>query len=81
MHTTASFDGTTRQSREGGVLMVSDTPTGKNTQSTRAAIGGFPAYTTSYLNGYVAEMLIYHRGLTASEITQNETYLKNKWGL
>lgn len=34
-----------------------------------------------YLNGYIGELLIWTRTLTASEILQVETYLSDKWGI
>lgn len=44
-------------------------------------VGADDAGNNNYLNGYIGEMMIWTRTLNASEITQVETYLKNKWGI
>ena len=36
---------------------------------------------TAFLTGYIGEILLYTRTLTQSEITNTESYLKNKWGI
>lgn len=36
---------------------------------------------TEFLNGYIAEILVYSSALSASNITDNQDYLKAKWGL
>ena len=36
---------------------------------------------TRQLDGYVAEVVVYNRVLSAAEIVQVETYLMNKWGV
>lgn len=75
----AKWDGTTRTTRINKVNN-SDTPIGKNTTNAYSALGGIP--TTGYmLYGYIAELIVYHRALTATEILQNETYFNTKWGL
>lgn len=35
----------------------------------------------TYMNGYIGEVLMWTRALTATEIAQTETYLNTKWGL
>lgn len=76
----ASWDGTTRTTRIDSVD-VADTPTNKNTRTTEALLGGRDYWSDLNLSGYVAEILIYHRALTADEITQTETYFNDKWGV
>lgn len=42
---------------------------------------GSNADSDSYLNGNIAEILVYNRSLSASEISQVAIYLADKWGL
>lgn len=44
-------------------------------------VGSNDAGNGGYLNGYIGEMLIWTRTLTATEIAQVETYLSQKWGI
>lgn len=44
-------------------------------------VGADDSGSANFLNGYIAEMMIWTRTLNATEIAQVETYLKNKWGL
>lgn len=43
------------------------------------ATGGSPGY--YYLNGYIAEVIMFRRGLNSDEITDVEKYLGKKWGV
>ena len=54
----------------------------KNTFGTAATLGR-SSYSSpaDNLQGNVAEIIIYHRQLSAAEIGGNEYYLRNKWGL
>jgi hypothetical protein len=42
---------------------------------------GETADATEDLDGYIGELLLYTKALTNTEITNTETYLKNKWGI
>jgi len=78
-----SWDGTTRKSILNG-LTYFDTPTNtKNTASDAARIGATTSSNGNYnINGgYIAELIIYHKVLTASELADLQTYLNTKWGL
>jgi len=77
LYATITFDGTTRKTRLNG-SETSDTPAGKSTHASNSRLGG--GY-YNFEHNYIAEFIIYHRGLSGAEITQTETYLKNKWGL
>jgi hypothetical protein len=44
-------------------------------------IGSDDAGNANFLNGYIGEMMIWTRTLTATEISQVENYLKTKWGI
>lgn len=46
-----------------------------------STIGGrAPEQNYSFLSGYIAEIIVYNRVLTATEISQVETYLQGKYG-
>lgn len=78
-----SFDGTTRTTIVNSDAPITDTPTGKNTGTDYAVLGGLGTSNNSVLRSgaYIAEIAIYHRALTATEIAQVETYLNDKWGI
>lgn len=44
-------------------------------------VGADDAGNAGYLNGYIGELMIWTRTLSATEISQVETYLKTKWGI
>jgi hypothetical protein len=48
---------------------------------TIGAAGASLATANAWLDGFVAEIIIVGRSLTASEIAATETYLNTKWGL
>jgi hypothetical protein len=75
----ATFDGTTRTMRSNGVVLGSDTPTGKNTAPTPAFIGRtLPA---ELFQGDLAEVIVYDGALDDTARVQVETYLRIKYGL
>ena len=43
--------------------------------------GAGGALATTYMDGYIGEILIWTRTLTGSEIASVEYYLNQKWGL
>ena len=47
----------------------------------RGAVGGGNALASTYMDGYIGEVLIWTRTLSASEITSVEYYINQKWGL
>jgi len=75
----ATFDGTTRAIWLNGILRASDTPTGHNVTSTTIQIS--KTVGNEYQNGDVAAAYIYNRGLTATEIQQNFTVQRRRFGL
>ncbi len=52
---------------------------GKNTSTAACYIGLGGDYAS--MNGYIAELIVYHTALTSADIAKNEAYLKSKWGL
>jgi hypothetical protein len=46
-----------------------------------ATLGSVDSGTSDFLTGSIAEMLIYNRSLSTTEILKIETYLSNKWGI
>jgi hypothetical protein len=44
-------------------------------------VGGGNALASTYMDGYIGEVLIWTRALTASEITSVEYYINQKWAL
>jgi hypothetical protein len=44
-------------------------------------VGADDSGSANFLNGYLGEMMIWTRTLNATEISQVETYLANKWGI
>lgn len=73
------------QYRYNGVQRALTFSTNANATTSASAntlnVGANDAGNAGYLNGYIGEMLIWTRTLTAAEIAQVETYLKNKWGI
>jgi hypothetical protein len=66
----ATFDGTTRSIYVNGVLVGSDTPTGHNVpNSTNLTIG--VTNSTEYFDGSIADVQIFDRAITPTEILQN----------
>ena len=66
----ATFDGTTRSIYVNGTLVGSDTPTGHNvTTSNNLTIG--VTNSTEYFDGSIADVQIFDRAITPTEILQN----------
>jgi hypothetical protein len=68
----------------GGVARKANSST--NTPSTSNAtndliIGGSSSSTTPFLNGDIAEIIVYNRALNTSELAQVHKYLSMKWGI
>jgi hypothetical protein len=72
-----------RSSASGGQLLTNGTSRGTCTTSNSFALAriGVIGTTTQPLNGYIAEVCIYSRALTASERQSVERYLGTKWGI
>ena len=75
----AKFDGTTRKIFIDGVSIGSDTPSNHNVTSNNIQI----AKTTGseYLNGYIAQALIYDSAISDADILQNYLNTKTRFGL
>lgn len=72
--------GTTEAISLNGATEVTDTSAVDNTAN-EASIGSYRHGSDNFLNGSIAEVLIYNRSLTSAEITSVEVYLSNKWGI
>lgn len=72
-----------RSAASGGQLLTDGTSRGTCTTSNSFAFAriGVIGTTTQPLNGYIAEVCIYSRALSASERQKVERYLRTKWGL
>lgn len=75
----AKFDGTTRSIWINGVQLSFDNPTGHNV--TTSAIQVAKTTGTEYLQGNIAQALIYNRALSDIEIVQNFDATKSRFGL
>ena len=68
--------------KNNNVEISSVTPAGGNYSNTGAlSIGGDIGINAYYVNGKVANVSIYNRALTASEVSQNYNALKHRFGL
>ena len=91
---TTVFDGTqtnANQALQNAARLKMNIDTVAQTLTFTANVGSTSNANTTYLylgtdtssnndfDGYIGELLIYNRTLSASEISQTETYLKNKW--
>lgn len=71
-----------RSSAAGGQLLTDGTSRGTCTTSNSFAFSRIGVIsTTQNMNGYIAEVCIYSRALSASERQQVERYLGKKWGI
>jgi hypothetical protein len=52
-----------------------------DTSGTTTAIGSYRTTQANYLNGYIGEIVVYTRVLTAAERRTVEAYLGRKWGV
>jgi hypothetical protein len=75
----AKFDGTTRSIFVNGVLVGSDTPSGHDVTTNALQIAKTAG--NEYLNGNVAEVLIYDTALSNSDIVQYFNNTKSRFGL
>ncbi len=60
---------------------TSNTVSSGNLSATRLLIAREPGSTSSYFNGNIAQVQIYNRALTATEVLQNYNALKQRFGL
>ena len=75
----AKYNGTTRSIWINGSSVGFDTPSGHNV--TTSALQIAKTYNTEYLNGNIAQALIYDVALSDSEILQNFNSTKSRFGL
>ena len=75
----AKFNGTTRSIWINGVQISSDTPAGHNV--TTSALQVAKTTGTEYLNGNIAQALVYNVALSNTDIVQNYTAQKSRFGL
>lgn len=75
----AKFNGTTRSIWINAVQKASDTPSGHNVTSSAIQIAKTTG--TEYLQGNIAQALIYNRALSDSEIAENFDATKSRFGL
>ena len=47
----------------------------------RGSVGAGNSLSSTYMNGYIGEVLIFTRAITPSEITSTENYIKTKWNI
>ncbi len=78
---TATFDGANTQTiTSNNAATFSNASASVATTIDRAWIGGKTS-SAFFLNGGIAELIIYNRLLSSTEITKVKRYLANKWGL
>jgi hypothetical protein len=82
-YATIIANGTSGFVRTNGVLetTVPTSPTGSANAFVGLSVGRYESIAGSYWNEKIAEIIIYDRLLTTSEIEGVEAYLKVKWGL
>lgn len=88
-----TYDGSNMKLYLNGVLKTSASKTGPIMNSTTSPFnigcqnngGYYPSSSTcktsEFFKGYISNVLLYNRGLTASEVLQNYNTLKNRFGL
>ncbi|MEE9510293.1 MAG: LamG-like jellyroll fold domain-containing protein [Candidatus Bathyarchaeia archaeon] len=74
-------DGTTLSISLNGATAVTGTGGADNSSIDEASIGSYRLGVSSFLNGSIAEIIMYDRVLSSAEIASVETYLSNKWGV
>jgi hypothetical protein len=52
-----------------------------NNTNTNFIVGKHPTASTNYINGNIAQVSIYNRALSATEISQNYNALRGRYGL
>ena len=76
-----TFDGTTRSIWINNTLVVSDTPTGHNVPyATNLKIGVTADFLNEWFDGKIAQVVIYQRGATNSEIEMIWNSGKDRFG-
>lgn len=75
------WNGTTRTIVKNGTQLVTNNPgTARNQGSSKNAIGSTNNL-TEFMEGFINEIIVFNRALSASENRQVEGYLAAKWGL
>lgn len=78
----ALFNGTVRQIWLNGTLLVSSNASSHNVPySTNLTIGRTLNVSNEYFSGRIGNVLIYNKGLTATEVLQNYNATKSRFGL
>ena len=81
-NTLISYDGTTRRTVSDGVTVSDTTGFAHSMASTPyRGIGGNNAYGYEITNGYIAELMVWHKKLTATEEADLQAYILHKWGV
>ena len=80
-HIVGSNDTVTSKLYIDGVLNNSVSQVGLATVQSNISIGYWQSAATRYLNGNIAQVSIYNRALTASEIQQNFNALRGRFGI
>ncbi len=75
----AKFDGTTRSIWVNGASIGSDTPAGHNVTSSDIQVA--KTYLAEYLQGNIAQVLIYNVALSDADILANYNSTKSRFGL
>jgi hypothetical protein len=75
----AKFDGTTRSIWVNGSSVGSDTPSGHNVISSDIQVA--KTHSAEYLQGTIAQVLIYDAALSGAEILANYNSTKSRFGL
>jgi hypothetical protein len=79
---TVVYDGTTKKIYINGVLDVSGAVTGTlSTNAFNVYIGENAQATSRYFNGKISAVQIYNRSLSQSEIVQNFSYFRTRYGI
>lgn len=78
---TATYDGVARKAYLGGVLKANTTASGSLTYGTVASFTVGSHLATNYLNGDIAEILVYNRALSDAERQDVEAYVYAKYGV
>jgi len=83
---TTSYNGVDRILRysgefHSGAFEVTEECILQDTGTVNSSLGGAIANSLYDITGFIAEVIIYHRALSASEIQHAEGYLTSKWGL
>jgi hypothetical protein len=75
-----TFDGTNRKIWVNGTSIGGDTPTGHNVTTSYLQVGATNS-TGETLNGKIGQALIYNRALSQTEITNNYTVIRGRYGV